>query len=273
MKIVRKKIPNKVRALLQKENNSQCPFCDNDEVGVFEVHHIDENPGNNDYYNLILVCPNCHAKITNGDIKQFDVLAKKTEILTYGEINKHRNKSGKSVCFNSSIENVIVGNNNIRVYGNYINTDRISQNTKVMHDPDKHITNAQAKEIRDRVQKIAESRSRESKYSFPRAYIALHNRYNITSYELLSKDQYEDAIKWLDKQIAIYRPKLKKVDNEQYRKDMYKSIHARANQLNVNIHEFASSALELKNPISSLTELSDTRLKKLYRKLYSIKIK
>lgn len=45
----RKSIPqhNKVRAELQKEINSRCPFCNNDDVGHFEIHHIDENPSNN----------------------------------------------------------------------------------------------------------------------------------------------------------------------------------------------------------------------------------
>ena len=66
----RTKIPqvNKVRAILQKEINSKCPNCENTDVGHFEIHHIDENPENNQNENLILLCPICHSKITKKDI-------------------------------------------------------------------------------------------------------------------------------------------------------------------------------------------------------------
>lgn len=61
-------IPFKMRSLLQKEVNSKCPFCNNGDVGHFQIHHIDENPENNDFKNLLMLCPNCHSKITKGDI-------------------------------------------------------------------------------------------------------------------------------------------------------------------------------------------------------------
>lgn len=69
-KKIRIRIPkeNKIRAVLQQEIDSKCPFCSNIEVGHFEIHHIDENPSNNDIMNLLLLCPICHSKITKGDI-------------------------------------------------------------------------------------------------------------------------------------------------------------------------------------------------------------
>jgi len=69
----RKKIPTKVRAELQREINSKCPFCDSMDVGQFEVHHIDEDPANSNFSNLILVCPNCHSKITKHEITKEQV--------------------------------------------------------------------------------------------------------------------------------------------------------------------------------------------------------
>jgi Leucine-rich repeat (LRR) protein len=76
------KIPQllKVRAELQKEVNNKCPFCPNEDVGHFEIHHIDENPGNNEMSNLLLVCPTCHSKITKGDIQKKVVLKKKKQL-------------------------------------------------------------------------------------------------------------------------------------------------------------------------------------------------
>ncbi|MFM9909208.1 MAG: HNH endonuclease [Chitinophagaceae bacterium] len=75
-KKIRKPIPQekKVRAFLQKEINSQCPFCPSEDVGYFEIHHIDEDPSNNEINNLLLLCPTCHSKITKGDISINEVL-------------------------------------------------------------------------------------------------------------------------------------------------------------------------------------------------------
>lgn len=89
-KKTRIKIPkeNKVRAELQQEIGSVCPFCDNTDVGHFEIHHIDENPSNNDTGNLLLLCPVCHSKITKGDIGQLETLKKKIELLKSPVVSK-----------------------------------------------------------------------------------------------------------------------------------------------------------------------------------------
>lgn len=78
----RKSIPqqNKVRAELQKEIDNLCPFCPSEEVGHFEIHHIDENPGNNAISNLLLICPTCHSKINKGDIKKETVARRKKQL-------------------------------------------------------------------------------------------------------------------------------------------------------------------------------------------------
>lgn len=84
-KKIRIRIPqeNKVRAILQQEINSKCPFCKNTEVGHFEIHHIDENPSNNETINLLLLCPTCHSKITKKDILIDDVLKVKQNITNF----------------------------------------------------------------------------------------------------------------------------------------------------------------------------------------------
>ena len=77
----RKHIPNKTRRLLQKEINSCCPFCGNEDVDHFQIHHIDESPDNNDFKNLIMLCPTCHSKITKEDIPKNTVIAIKEKLL------------------------------------------------------------------------------------------------------------------------------------------------------------------------------------------------
>jgi len=78
----RKPIPQKtkVRSELQKEIGSVCPFCTNEEVGHFEIHHIDEDPSNHKIENLILLCPTCQSKITKGSISQKSVVDIKTSL-------------------------------------------------------------------------------------------------------------------------------------------------------------------------------------------------
>ena len=166
----------------------------------------------------------------------------------------------------------IKGNNNVQVVGgDHITTQKVIKKTEVIYDPNLYITDAQASEIQTRILKIAEEL--KGKYENPHAfaYSSFRKKFKITKYSLLPKEKFEEAIKWLDKQIAMNRPKLRKTDNDQYRKDTYRSLNARAKQLGIDIHEFANQELELKNPITSLKELSDTRLNKLYKKLFSIR--
>lgn len=111
-KKTRKRIPkeNKVRAELQKEVNSVCPFCNSEDVGHFEIHHIDEDPSNNDINNLLLLCPLCHSKITKGDITNIEVFKKKLELVTTSNSNKKADNH--PITFSSSVGNAIIGNNN-----------------------------------------------------------------------------------------------------------------------------------------------------------------
>ncbi|HMG68461.1 MAG TPA: HNH endonuclease, partial [Chitinophagaceae bacterium] len=109
----RVKIPKeaKVRAELQKEIGSVCLFCDNADVGHFHIHHIDESPSNNEIDNLLLVCPNCHSKITKGDILRQEVEKKKNELVL--KLSKAASSSGKQVNFHAPVNHAIVGDNNV----------------------------------------------------------------------------------------------------------------------------------------------------------------
>lgn len=178
------------------------------------------------------------------------------------------------------IKQELEGNNNVQVgvnYGKIVQAKKIIKKIEVVHDADVHISDAEAKQLKDKVDEIVELRSKvegkDKSYCYKRVYNELYNHFNIPSYKLLPKNQFDEAIKWFDKQkVYRYRPKLRNVDNNEYRKQLYKSIHAKANQLkwgNEELYNFINDFLLPKVRITSLTEMSDTRLKKIYNKLFS----
>lgn len=55
------------RALAFRSYPHQCAICgyhDDDDISLLDVHHIDSDRENNDLDNLIILCPNCHRKLT-----------------------------------------------------------------------------------------------------------------------------------------------------------------------------------------------------------------
>ncbi len=50
-------IPPKIRDAVLGEFNHRCAICGTDKP---HLHHIDEDPSNNDPLNLLPLCPNCH---------------------------------------------------------------------------------------------------------------------------------------------------------------------------------------------------------------------
>ena len=58
---------NQYRSLAFRNYPHECSICgyhDDDDVSLLDVHHIDSNRENNELENLIILCPNCHRKLT-----------------------------------------------------------------------------------------------------------------------------------------------------------------------------------------------------------------
>lgn len=53
------------RSLAFRYYEHKCEICGYDDcIDILQVHHIDGNRNNNKKENLIIMCPNCHAKVT-----------------------------------------------------------------------------------------------------------------------------------------------------------------------------------------------------------------
>jgi len=100
----RKDIPRMTQKRIYQEADSRCAFCREEEVTSLTIHHIDSNPGNYHEENLILVCSNCHGKITHGILSQADVALKKREIFWTRKMTV--NKAGKT--FSVVVDNSVI---------------------------------------------------------------------------------------------------------------------------------------------------------------------
>lgn len=101
-----------------QEAGQRCSFCAESTVEALHIHHIKarENGGSNKIENLILVCANCHGKITHGRISEADVLTKKRElqyaapVLAQPSVANKRRRPKNAVNF-SGENNGVVANN------------------------------------------------------------------------------------------------------------------------------------------------------------------
>jgi hypothetical protein len=104
------KIPqeSRVRAELQKEIGSRCPFCPDEEVGHFQIHHIDGDRTNHSFENLLLLCSPCHSKFTKKEWPLIKGREKKDELL---KVVNHRFLESKPIdnfdytCYNMQTSN------------------------------------------------------------------------------------------------------------------------------------------------------------------------
>lgn len=170
------------------------------------------------------------------------------------------------------------GNHNIQVganHGTIVKTDKFVKRNEVKPNSDIHISEKQAKTIKDLVDEIVRINEQAGKanngvgkiYSY--TWSSFKNKFNVASYRLLPKEKFEEAVIWLRKEIGYkHQPKLRKNNNSEWKKRIYTAIYTRSqNNLNLEkqeILDLAFDRLKLRKPISSLKELSDTRLKKLY---------
>jgi 5-methylcytosine-specific restriction endonuclease McrA len=76
----RTRLPKALEKRIYQEAGSKCVFCPESDVVTLQVHHIDNDPANNAFENLLLVCATCHAKVTGGVMSLESVRLKKRQL-------------------------------------------------------------------------------------------------------------------------------------------------------------------------------------------------
>ena len=108
----RKPIPRLVEKRLYKEANSQCPRCEQADVATLQVHHIKPvaEGGSDDEENLIVLCSNCHSKVTSDEITEAEILRLKISLMKGTSPRASNNTNGKIVNFTGGANSGIIAN-------------------------------------------------------------------------------------------------------------------------------------------------------------------
>lgn len=196
-------VPVKMRALLQKEVNSKCPFCISEDVDHFQIHHIDENPENNEFGNLLMVCPLCHSKITKKDITLDEVLAVKKKLANKANIKKS-NPSQSKVKIKGNVKHSIVANT--------ITAETIVFKGKTKPKPLPHPESIEAnltmknyiKHLIDRYQEFIKDDLYKGEKRFAQIWRAVKTEFGTDTYKIPQTKFYE-LIEYLQKRIKDTR--------------------------------------------------------------------
>ena len=79
------RISERTKKKLRQQAKNLCPTCGEDDEFTFQYHHIKPlaQGGKSEEQNLILLCANCHSKVTHGKIEESEILRVK-ELLSSG---------------------------------------------------------------------------------------------------------------------------------------------------------------------------------------------
>lgn len=244
-----------------------------------ETHHIVpvSKEGDDSFENCIPLCFNCHA-----DVEHYNAEHPKGRKFSPSELKKHRDnwfeKAGNSryVSGSSSNERSIIqtisGDGNL-IAGRdiQVRTSKVINKTIVQTDPGgKHITNETARKIQDLVKEYIDiwiDVGEDGKRAGQRIWSSLKREFNVTTYKEIPFNESERAVEWLRVQLVLARPKLRRRAPEKWRQSLYRAIYSKASELGIakeSLYGYAMEKLGLEDKLSTLTDLNQRDLQKLY---------
>lgn len=163
----------------------------------------------------------------------------------------------------------ISGDDNI-VAGRDVNINQKKINKPIIHRGPEYISAAQARKIRNLVESAVAAETASGATARPAAFEMwwkkVQRHYDVNSYLEIPHHLGDECIIWLRQRVAMLRPKLRRANNESWRKELYKAIWSRARELGMAKGEVYSLAWEkLGIRVVSLTSMGEQNLKKLYQ--------
>ncbi len=131
-----------------------------------------------------------------------------------------------------------------------------------------HISAEQAKKLKDIIDNLVKKEvaaGNQKRWAYAYWWGRLKNRYDVSTYKEIPARLGDEAVSWLKQQSAIKRSKIRRNDKTIWRKELYGAIWARSRQLNLSKGEVYNIVYErMEKRVSSLTQLGEQNLKKLY---------
>jgi len=244
-----------------------------------ETHHIQpvSKGGEDSLENCIPLCFDCHA-----EVEHYNDQHPRGRKFSENELLKHRDTWFSKVeelntltPFPNNAPQVIqmVSGKGNMVAGRDLNihTERLVRKTVVQTDPGgKHISNTTARKIQELVKEyidIYTTAGKDAQRAAQRIWSSLKNEFNVTSYKEIPTQDSDRAIQWLQAQVAMARPKIRRKAPDKWKESLYKPIYARASELGVskdNLYLLTQERLALRKPIRSLKELTQRDLQRLH---------
>jgi hypothetical protein len=157
--------------------------------------------------------------------------------------------------------------NHVQVAGrDIIYTKKHVQRNEITPD-ERHITGDQKEQLRvlntELAQRVA---GEDGKPDYSAGFRALQKHFGVSSYLLIPREKFEEALSLLKQRRAMNRSKLRNRNPTAYSGDFFRSIYSRAGELGwerPQVYQYAFDRLALKKPITSLKQLGPIQLKTL----------
>ena len=169
-----------------------------------------------------------------------------------------------------------LGGQNVRVTGrgnqvqvagrDIVTTERLVHRNAITPDA-RHITPDERRQLGSVISELSyRLAGPDGRPRYSAVHAMLQRRFGVSSYLLITRERFDDALGFLKQQRAIHRSRLRRRNPVAYRNDYLRLINARCCELGWDkprLHQFASEKLGLRRPVNSFTELGPNQLKSL----------
>ena len=174
----------------------------------------------------------------------------------------------KTVSPETSINQIASGKNITQVAGNYHHHGSTAKQTVLVSPPSGAVSPSELRQIGAWIESLVEKTTAMPRgRAFGMWWNRFKSRFGVAKAEQLLSAQMPEVASWHQQQAAILKQGLRVNAPDVWRRERYAAIHAAINQMRVDKPSYysnVSSRLKMKNPFTSLTELTKVNLERVY---------
>jgi len=161
--------------------------------------------------------------------------------------------------------------NQVNVAGRDLFVSRQLVRRNVITPDDRHLAREQRARLLEVIHELAARLGGDDGApNLSAVHAMLQRRFDVSSYLLIPRERYPEALSFLRQQRAIHRGTLRRRNPAAFRQDLFRAIFSRGTELGWSrdqVYDFARERLELKQPVTSLKQLGAVQLQRLAEKL------